>query len=285
MQKSIANSYKKETKMKKLITSALAACALTSGANAGMVIDVQAGAGMWAPELNGFMKYGNAVANRNFEFDQLGIDDASESYERNNYVYIDVDHFLPLIPNIRVERLKYAISGNSTISSNISFGNLAFGVNESATTDLEMVQNDLILYWGIPGLNLLSAGILDVDFGIMGKQLDGYYQMTNNTTGATPEKIEFDQWIPMAYLAVQVDVPVLPLELEVSTKRISYEASEISDNMAKVSLALPIPIPLIDTKLDVGYREQILKIDPSLIDNFEADVKTKGLFFGLSAKF
>ncbi|MEA2050884.1 MAG: TIGR04219 family outer membrane beta-barrel protein [Campylobacterota bacterium] len=274
--------------MKKIALSLIATTAiLSSSANAGMVIDVQAGAGIWAPELSGFMSYGTDIVNKKYDFDGLNVESTDTEFN-NNYIYIDVDHLLPIVPNVRVERLNYSTSGDTvvtdtlTINAGDKFGDLVFQDGDSVKTELDMVQTDFILYWGIPGLNLLTAGIVDVDFGLMAKQLNGTYTMS---TSSDDDEKAFDVWIPMAYAAVQVDVPFLPLELEASTKIISFQESEISDNMLKASLALPIPIPLIDTKLDVGYREQTLKIDPELIGNFEADIKAKGLFFGLSAKF
>lgn len=265
-------------------TSVLASMLLVPTLQAGMVIDVQVGGGIWKPELSGNMQYGTGFANKKFDFNKIGVEDAETNLSSNNYLYLDVDHFLPLIPNIRIERLRYAITGDATITEEASFGDIVFSKDQTSKTDLQLTQNDIILYWGIPGLNTISAGILDVDFGIMGKQLDGYYEMTNTSTNET-ETVDFDVWVPMGYLAAQVYLPVLPIELEASLKQISYEDSQISDKMIKASILLPIPIPLIDTKLDIGYREQQLTIAPDLISGFNADIKSKGLFFGISAKF
>jgi len=272
--------------MKKIALSILAtASILTSSATAGIVIDVQAGAGVWQPELTGNMGYGEDALSVNLELDsELDIKDTSSDFD-NNYYYIDVDHFLPIVPNVRVERLNYSTTGSGKLLTRVNFGSGSFNASDKVDTQIDMVQNDFILYWGIPGLNTLSAGILDLDFGIMAKQLDGYYSVYETGDSSNGDKVDFDVWIPMGYLAVQVDVPFLPLELEVATKMISYEDSEISDNMAKASLALPIPLPLIDFKLDVGYRDQTLRIDPELIGSFNSDINAKGLFFGLSAKF
>ena len=270
--------------MKKIALSIITTSViLTSSANAGMVIDVEAGAGIWQPTLSGTMGYGNETVRTQLDLEEnLDMKDTSSDLD-NNYIYIDVDHFVPVLPNIRFERLNYSTSGNALLTNSIKFGDESFSSGQNLKTDMDMVQNDFILYWGIPGLNIVTAGILDIDFGIMAKQLDGYYSLTADD--GTQDKVDFDVTIPMGYLAAQIDIPFLPLSLEASTKVISYDSSEISDTMIKASLNLPIPLPLIDTKLDVGYREQILKIDPELIGNFDADIKAKGIFFGLSAKF
>ena len=270
--------------MKKIALSiATTSVILAGNATAGVVIDLQAGAGIWQPKLSGYMGYGNETVRTQLDLaEELDIEDTNTDLS-NNYIYIDVDHFIPILPNVRFERLNYSTSGDALLTNSITFGDQSFSSGQNLKTDVDMIQNDFIFYWGIPGLNIATAGVLDIDFGIMAKQLDGYYSLT--AEDGTQDRVDFDVTIPMGYLAAQIDIPFLPLSLEASTKVISYDSSEISDNMIKASLELPIPLPLIDTKLDLGYREQTLKIDPELIGNFDADIRAKGVFLGLSAKF
>jgi hypothetical protein len=68
-------------------------------------------------------------------------------------------------------------------------------------------------------------------------------------------------------------------------KTISYKDSSLKDIMIKTSINLPIPIPLIDIKADVGYKQESLTVSKDLSDNLTSDIKFSGMFFGLSAKF
>jgi len=65
----------------------------------------------------------------------------------------------------------------------------------------------------------------------------------------------------------------------------SYEGSELSDSMIMASIDLPIPLPLIDFRLDVGYKIQKYDLSEDLTDNISTDITNKGMILGLSAKF
>lgn len=258
--------------MKKLILSGLAAGAIATSANAGMVIDITAGAGAWNAAPSGFVEYGTRL---DLEQD-LGLTD-----KQGLYYYVDVDHFLPLVPNFKIERQELQTDATKTLA-NISFGNQTFNASTKTTADL--TQNDLSLYWGIPGLNLATAGIVDVGFGINLKQFDGYVSLEETLTGKK-EKVALNFIVPMGYASVTVDPPMIPAKLFASYKVISYKDSGLRDFQAKAMINLPIPTPLIDWTLDIGYKEQTLKIDDSLSDDITTDIKFSGVMFGVSAKF
>ena len=270
--------------MKKIVYSALFSSMVTSTLNAA-VIDIDAGIGIWQPTLTGSMKYGtNTISSTIVLDDDLDIKDTHGDFD-NNYVYIDLDHFLPIIPNARVERLNYSTTSSAILKTNVKFGNVDFSQNQAVITEVDMVQTDLIAYWSVPLLSTVTAGILDIDYGLMVKKIDGYYAIYDKNNPSYGDKVDLNKNIPMGYLAAKVDLPALPVSFEATHKVISYKDSQISDSSLKMSLTLPIPIPLIDTKIDFGYRKQIFKIDDSLISSFNSDIEAKGIFFGMSAKF
>jgi len=258
--------------MKKILLSSVVAMGLASTVNAGVIVDFEAGAGMWSASPSGEINYDG----RNLDLENdLGLDSST-----NNYLYADFSHFVPLIPNVRVERQELKVDATKQLA-NAKFGDKTY--NENTTTSVDLTQNDLILYWNIPGLKLLTAGILKVDFGIDLKQFDGSVSLDAPVVGESVADMSFV--VPMGYVAATVDPPFIPATISASYKTLSYDGSSISDMMAKLSVNLPIPIPLIDIKADIGYKEQSLVIDPSLSDTLDADIKFKGMFFGLSAKF
>jgi len=251
---------------KKLLLSSLAATALfATTSNAGVLVDFEVGAGSWNANPSGSMHLGQTV---DIEKD-LGFSDSN-----NAYVYADFNHFVPLVPNIRIEQQE--LSTNAAAVGAFSWnGN---SITQGKQTDIDLKQQDLLLYWGVPGLNLLSAGIIDVNFGIDIKKFDGSVTIDN-------DKSKLDFIVPMGYIGATIDPPFIPAQLSASYKTIRYDGSSLNDLMAKVSIELPIPIPLIDIKFDVGYKEQSLDISSSLSDNISADIKFSGMFFGVSAKF
>jgi outer membrane protein len=241
--------------MNKIFLSTIATLAIATSASAFMGINAEVGGGVWMPELSGNANIRGAGA---IDFGSSNMDDKKAS--GNNYLYADFSHFVPIIPNVRVEKLDYNIDSTSG-------------------TKVDMQQTDIIAYWGVPLVGLATAGVLNLNFGLDAKNLKG----TVDTSNASP--INFNETLPLVYLNARVDLPFAPIDLEATTKAISYDGASISDSEAKISFTLPIPVPLIDFKIDVGYRAQNITIPDSLVGGLKADINTKGAFFGLSAKF
>jgi len=258
--------------MKKILLSSIASMVIATSASAFAGLNVEVGGGLWQPSLSGHVKYlGN-----NIDFDTLNPDDDTTS--GNNYLYLDFSHFVPMIPNIRVEKLNYNITGDATLTTTFDGKDFAGNVK----SELDMKQTDIIAYWGVPFLGVATAGILNVNFGLDAKNLNGYIELDDGTkTG----KASFDETLPLLYLNAKIDIPATPIELSATTKQLSYDGASISDNQAKLSVKLPIPLPLIDFKFDIGYKSQNITIPDSLVDNLDAKIDTEGVFFGLNAKF
>jgi len=250
---------------KLLLSSVTALSLFATTANAGVLLDFEVGAGYWNANPSGDLNYGTEV---DIEKD-FGLSDSN-----NTYLFADFNHFVPIVPNVRIEQ--QSLKTDASASRSFTWNSQTIGINNK--TDLDLTQQDLILYWGVPGLNLLTAGIVDLNFGLDIKKFDGYITANNETA-------DLDFVLPMGYLAATIDPPFMPATLSASYKTINYDGSSINDMMAKVSIDLPIPIPLLDIKFDLGYKEQSLKISESVSDNISADIKFDGMFFGVSAKF
>lgn len=246
--------------MKKIVLSTTAALMMATSANAFMGINAEVGGGVWMPELSGDATVKIANTTSTVDFSSANMDDKSAS--GNNYYYADFSHFVPIIPNIRAEKLNY-------------------NINSSSGAKVDMQQTDIIAYWGVPLVGLATAGVLNLNFGLDAKNLKG----TVIATTPTKQTIDFDETLPLVYLNARIDLPFAPVDIEATTKALSYDGASISDSEAKVSVKLPIPLPLIDFKVDVGYRMQNITIPDSLVSGLDAKVDTKGMFFGLSAKF
>jgi outer membrane protein len=245
---------------------------VATSASAFAGLNVEVGGGMWQPSLSGHVKYlGDTI-----DFDTLDPDDKTTS--GNNYLYLDFSHFIPLIPNIRVEKLNYNITGSAM--TNVRYDGLDF--SGTVKSELDMKQTDIIAYWGVPFIGVATAGILNINFGLDAKNLNGYIELTDD---AKSSKVSFDETLPLLYLNAKIDIPATPVELSATTKQLSYDGASISDNQAKVSIKLPIPLPLIDFKFDIGYKSQNITIPNSLVKDLDAKIDTAGVFFGLNAKF
>jgi outer membrane protein len=259
--------------MKKIITSTIVSGLLVSSANAFMGLNAEVGTGVWAPEMSGKVGYGTSAESNQIDLKDLGLDDGK--YD-NTYIYADFSHFVPFLPNARVESVSYEMSGSSTISKTVNYGDESFTAGDNVKTDIKMSQTDMILYWGVPFINTATVGVLDVNFGLDAKNIDGEITLNDDTA-------KFDETLPLLYLNARIDLPFAPINIEGTTKSISYDGASISDNEIKVSGVLDLTV--VDLKVDLGYRIQNITIPTDLVDDLEANIDTKGMFFGVSAKF
>lgn len=238
--------------MKKIITTIATTTLLASSVHAFMGLDAEVGVGVWAPKMSGDLTYDG---NTRYDLNTLGLDD--KSFSQNSYLYADFSHFVPIVPNARIEQLKYEIKG-------------------SGTTNLSLEQTDLIAYWGVPLISPATAGILEINFGLDIKNIKGDLVVNNDS-------VSFDESLPLGYLNARIDLPFAPINLEGTIKTIAYDGSSISDNELKISGI--IDMALIDFTVDVGYRKQNITISDKLVDDFESDMSAEGMFFGVSARF
>lgn len=260
--------------MKRVLNSSLfiASLCATSSLNAGVLLDVEAGTGFWNANPSGSFQYKSSSSRIDLE-NTLSVSDNT-----NAYFYADINHAIALIPNIKIEHQKLKNDGNNSVNTN--FGGVNF--NGQTKSQLDLTQNDLVLYWGLPLIGVASAGILNIDFGVAIKQFDGHMYLQDN---AKKEQASLDFTVPMGYLSAGFDIPFLDTKLSASTKIISYKGASLKDTNLKASIELPLSIPLIDINLDLGYKIQDYDITNDVSSDFDGQIKIKGAYAGISAKF
>lgn len=261
--------------MKKAIIgvfAALSMAATSANAIAGLV-DIEIGGGVWNASPSGQITYGKTTPTEIDFADDLKLDDTS-----NGYFYLRFDHFVPIIPNVRLEQQNYTTTGEGSVTA--TFGTAS--ITGATDTDVTLNQQDIILYWGIPGVNALTAGVLDIELGIDVKTIDGELTLTSATGTDT---VDFSVPVPMGYAAVLVDIPFIPVGLEVSSKMIGVGDSKIQDTKAKIDVALPLPIPLVELAIEAGMKQQTIQIADDLVDDLDMKFETSGIFFGANVKF
>ncbi len=261
--------------MKKVLAGmALASSLLISEASAiAGLVDIEVGAGLWSSQMSGTL--GDKTTSFDFEKD-LGLDKTS-----NTYYYARFDHFVPLLPNLRYEKQAFSTSGKGNKAGTIPGTAISLGANTN--TDITLDQQDLTFYWGIPGLGVLTGGILDIEFGVDVKLLDGSFGF--NVAGVKQNPIDISATLPLAYLGVLVDIPFIDMGLEGSIKKIAFKDSSLEEVKLKVDYVLPIPTPLIDFSVEAGLKTLHLQIADSSISKTEFNLDNSGIFYGLNVKF
>ena len=276
--------------MKKFKFLVLAFLGLTTLKADGFLLDVEAGAGIWWASPSGNYDSTASLSDSivsNIDTDQkLGLED-----EQTQYIWINIKHFLPVIPNVRVDMAKVGIQGSKNISENFYFANQEFSSGMDVKTDMQLDQLDISLYWSFLG-KLLP--LVDIDVGLGLKYFDGYTKVEGTSDSeTTKEQLDINLPLPYVYGRLAVDIPMTNITADFDIKY--FEFSDLIDaKMVDSRLKLDaevLTLPLVSAHLELGYRIQILEITSgggeTLIDGFDGSISNdlSGVFGGLNVRF
>ena len=255
--------------MKKILISLAAASALSTAAFAeSVIVDLSVGAGSISMDKPTF-----AIGDAEATSLKMALDEPSQSY-----TWAQFDHAIPVVPNIRIEQSELKYSGTASTAG--TFNGIGVSISDTATVDLS--NQDIIAYWGVPFSTWLPM-IDEADFGIGVKEFDG--KITVSTTGAVDETV--DAMIPYGYAKLHITPPFLGgLGFEAELKVISGGGASFNETILKADWSVEAPIPVIDLAigLEAGYRSTTFSYDADGSDAY-IDLEFTGIFFGAFAKF
>ncbi|EKE73727.1 TIGR04219 family outer membrane beta-barrel protein [Gallaecimonas xiamenensis] len=249
--------------MKKTVAAAalLSAFALPASADA---LGIYAGVGQWKNDFSGDLLSEQVQVD-----DELGLDSADLTQW-----YVNFEHPIPLLPNLRLAYSDISESGKGQLNENVEFDNTTFIAGTEVKSDLQIEMTDVTFYyelWDIGG---------DLDLGITARHLDGHVELANDLTGSGRESV--DEWVPMLYLNGRFDLPLTGLYVGAQGNGVTYSGNRLIDYSAFVGYDFDIIGP-VDVGVQLGYRSMELKLDD--IGDFDADLKLDGVFANLSLHF
>ncbi len=251
---------------KKLIVATLAA--LTSGIAQADFLRIEAGAGIWQSEPSGTV---TDKASGSSYIPSLS-DDLGYQKENISYLWLNVKHPVPVLPNVRIEYTTPSFEGYTKKS--FTWAGNTYGIN--AYSKLEMKQTDIVLYY-----NLLDNTFwATLDLGLDLKLVDYSYELRNplstySDSGSLP--------IPMLYVRTRAQIPTTNIGLEADIKYIGYGDTKLYDARAKVDYTFDI-VPVIQPAIELGYRTQKFKIDEDSVDT-KTDFEFSGIYGGVMLRF
>lgn len=216
------------------------------------VLGLFVGGGVWNHDASGtFGTVGDTTINVE--------SDLNYGSEGDAYVWAAFEHFVPLIPNIRVEANSVAHEGSTSGSFNFGGGS---GLSGASTVSLD--TTDAILYY-----RLLDNWV-NFDFGLNLRQIDG--EFTLNT-----ETVSISETIPMLYVAAQFDMPFTGLSIGGDVNLVSYDGSSYQD----VRLRAIYETGVIG--FEAGLKTTTIELEN--VDSVNADLEFKGLMVGAFLHF
>lgn len=221
-------------------------------------LSVSAGGGAWNESPSGSFQKTDDPAAVDVE-DNLFWDSESQGY-----VFVTLEHFIPLIPNFKLIHTKLDHSGSG--NTNFEFDGETF--SGDVDNDLSIETTDLIAYYEI------LDNVVSLDLGLNIRTLKVDYKITS-TGSAVNDSIS--ETVPMLYALVGASPwPNLIISGELSY--LAFDGSSISDFTAKIAYTTDFFVGI-----EAGYRKQAFEFDD--ISDTDSDMNFDGVFVGAYLKF
>lgn len=241
----------------------LAACATTGSVQADTVLGVYAGAGTWQQGFGGDIA-SSSIIDIDVEQD-LGLDDKG-----NNIFYFALEHFVPMVPNVRLQYADISVTGDNVLDREIEFNGTTFVINSDVATNVDVTQMDAIAYYEI------LDNVVSLDLGLAVRYLDGDILIQSDFEVG---EATFTGFLPLVYGRARVDLPFTGGWAAADVHAIAYNGNQLVDASARLGWESEIGLGF-----EVGYRSWQLSLeDIDDIDDAELDVS--GPFAALNYHF
>ncbi|WP_207062095.1 TIGR04219 family outer membrane beta-barrel protein [Motiliproteus sp. SC1-56] len=226
------------------------------------LLGIRIGGQYWNMDGDGTLGNADDSSRADFDFDREG---------QGTY-YVSLEHFIPLLPNVKVKHTELETNGSDTVS-NFDFEGFTF--DGRVNSDVDFSHTDLILYY-----ELLDNWV-SLDLGLNIMQIDGSVSVTEVDT-ATTERVDFDGYLPTLYVAVEGQLPFTGFSIAGEVSGLAGGGHQFYDAQAQLQYKV-IDNIAFDIELQAGYRQTRLKLDD--IDDLDTDIEFSGPFAGIQIHF
>ncbi|MDH5764614.1 MAG: TIGR04219 family outer membrane beta-barrel protein [Gammaproteobacteria bacterium] len=238
--------------MSKIIAPGVLVLSLFSASVNADFLGLYIGGGVWDHGPSG--SFGTTVAGSDIIDTETDLNYSDES---DSYMYAAFDHFVPLVPNVRIEKASMGHTGTATL---LTFNGVA--VTGNSSIDLDTM--DTIAYWRI------LDNWVNFDLGFNLRKLKGEFVVGTET-------VSVSESVPMLYLAAQFDMPFTGFSIGGDINRISY--SDVS--YEEIRLRAIYEIGTIG--FEAGIRSTTLELKN--LDAINADLEFTGVMLGAFLHF
>ena len=250
---------------KSLLGCALLAATVAAPVQADTILGAYVGAQGWNMGVDG------GFSNQESSLTNFAFDDKT-----NGSFYVALEHPVPLIPNVKINRTTLDTAGVTTLTAEFEFNGTLYSENTNLNTDFEITATDFILYYEI-----LDNDLVSIDVGINGKYIDGTI-MVAESTGNRMVSEDFSGVIPMAYAKAEIGLPFTGLGVYAEGSFLAIGDSTVSDFQAALTYSFVESLAL-DMTLQAGYRSMTIELDD--LDDLYSNLEFTGVFVGLEFDF
>lgn len=183
--------------------------------------------------------------------------DLKYSGESDTYFYAAFEHFVPLVPNIRIEA---ASLGHSGTASAVTF----LGSTLTGPSSISLDTTDAIIYYRI------LDNWISLDLGLNLRKLEADFIVDT-------AKISVSESIPMVYGSVQFDLPFTGFSVGGDMNLTDYSGSTYREVRLRALYEMGV------IGFEAGIKSVTLELDD--VDNINADLEFEGIMLGAFLHF
>ncbi|MEY4588216.1 MAG: hypothetical protein RL497_292 [Pseudomonadota bacterium] len=247
---------------------------LTSSAYAD-VLGLRAGVEYWQADLTGEAQ---KKTSRDKKLGKpVNFDEWKFYGETYNSIWVNFEHPVPFVPNIRMTYTN--IENSRTRTRKITAGSTTYYVKESVSLIFDSI--DTTLYYEI------LDNWLNLDVGLTARSLNGDFDSIQTLgdgglTAPTQDQVPLKEIVPMLYIDARLDIPFLNgLYVQSVFNGATLQGNTLYDINGRVGYDLDLAV--LDIGVYVGYRSMVLK--SADLGSLYADAQMEGVMTGLEIHF
>jgi outer membrane protein len=248
-------------------TAAVGIAALVASftSQADTLLGLYVGAQGWNMQTSG--GFSDDGSNASFNFDD----------EAQSNIYAALEHPIPFIPNIKLQRTAMDTQGDTQLEFNFTFGDELFTDNSTLTTDVQLTTTDVIFYY-----ELFDNDLISFDLGLNAKYMDGEILVVDQADPSRRGMEEFSGAVPMLYSRIELGLPFTGLGAFAEGSFLNVDDHSLTDYQAAITYQA-VDNLAIDVTFQLGYRAVNLELED--LDDIYSDLEFKGAFAGVEIHF
>jgi len=235
-----------------LIIFAMLLLSLLGPVRADTLFGLYAGAGTWEQSVSGQVV--SDLSTLDVEQD-LALQD-----DRNRIYYLAIEHGVPVLPNLRLQHFGLQVGGQNQLSRAVEFNGQGFAADEQVDTQVDLSQSDAVFYYQL----LDSAISLDLGFAV--SRVQGQVAVSSLASSSVAD---IEEYVPMLYSRVRINLPLGGLWLGAEGQGASYENSHLLEYNAQLGWESGFGLGL-----EAGYRAIEMELEAfDAVEQARLDIK------------
>ena len=212
---------------KHIMGSVLIGCLTTASVTQADTIGLYLSASAWSPDITGTIDNTGPQIDL---VDTLGYDE--EDAQR---LSLRLEHPIPVLPNIGLERYDLDSSSVATLTETILYDGTLYNIDDTVSSQLDLSHQSVLLYYEI------LDNWVNLDIGLDVMLFDGSIALESSTDS---NMTDLDETIPALYAMFEFDFPLTGLTAGAAVSYIGYDDNDITKSRLFVAYESDIGLGL-----------------------------------------